>query len=212
MTVLRVLLVACVLVLVGASADASASSTATGTWTLNITFAGKGLGLVTTSPAGILCTNENPDTAAGTIPQPQGTCSAHFPAGIVPFVIANPLGYPSGGPPLGYLLGGFSNNCEVEEKAHGSCQVREDASGAPSVVQVTFNANQPCIVRRVIDQPLAQAKQNLREHGCSVGKIRHVYSRLNINFGEVIEQSPRPHWQRQHGAVNLVVSKGRRGP
>jgi len=78
---------------------------------------------------------------------------------------------------------------------------------------VTFNPKPiPCIVNRVIDQPLAQAKRNLRAHGCNVGTVRRAYSSSNINFGGVISQNPRPHWQRLHGAVDLVVSKGRRRP
>lgn len=203
MSVLRVFLVVCLLVVVGASADASASSTAAGTWTLDITFAGAGTGLVTTIPAGILCTNENPDTPAGTVPQPLGTCSAQFPDGVAPWVIATP----SGGS-RGSLLGGISN-C-VGEK--GSCQTGQDPTGATSV-QVTFNARPiPCTVKRVIGQPLAQAKRTLRFIGCKVGTVRYVYSSTNLNFGEVISQNPTRLWQRPHGAVTLVVSKGKRGP
>ncbi|HEU5477310.1 MAG TPA: PASTA domain-containing protein [Gaiellaceae bacterium] len=202
MTVLRAFLVVCVLVVVGASADASASSTAAGTWTLSITFAGTGTGLVTTIPAGILCTNENPDTPAGTVPQPLGTCSAQFPVGVAPWVIATP----SGGS-RGSLFGGISN-C-VGEK--GSCQAGQDPTGATSV-QVMFNTRPiPCVVERVIGQPLAQAKRHLRFIGCRVGTVRYAYSSTNLNFGEVISQNPTRLWQRPHGAVNLVVSKGKRG-
>lgn len=202
MTVLRMFLVVFVVVMVGASADASASSTATGTWTLTVTFAGTGTGLVTTIPAGILCTNENPDTPAGTVPQPLGTCSAQFPIGVAPWVIATPAGGSRGS-----LLGGISP-CDGE---HGSCQAGQGPTD-PTTVQVTFNPKPiPCIVKRVIGQPLAQAKQTLRSIGCRVGTVRRAYSRLNISFGEVISQNPTRLWQRPHGAVNLVVSKGKRG-
>jgi hypothetical protein len=202
MTVLRVFLVVCVLVVVGASADASASSTATGMWTLTVTFAGTGTGLVTTIPAGIVCTNDNPAyTPAGTMPPPLGTCSAQFQVGVAPWVIATP----SGGT-RGSLLGGISN-CEGE---HGSCQAFPPDNGVGNV-QVTFNARPiPCTVERVIGQPLAQAKRSLRFIGCKIGTVRYVYSSTNLNFGDVISQNPTRLWQRPHGAVNLVVSKGKR--
>jgi beta-lactam-binding protein with PASTA domain len=78
---------------------------------------------------------------------------------------------------------------------------------------VTFNPRPiPCTVEHVIGHPLAQAKRNLHLAGCKVGKVRYAYASRNENFGEVISQNPHPHWQRLHGAVDLVVSKGRRGP
>jgi hypothetical protein len=201
MTVLRVFLVVCVLVVVGASADASASSTDTGTWTLNVTFTGTGTGFVTTDPAGIVCTNV--PAAALDPSSPQGTCSAQFPVGVAPWVIANP----SGGS-RGSLLGGITN-CSGE---HGTCQANESDIGT-TVAQVTFNLRpRPCVVVRVISRPLAEAKRDLRFIGCKVGTVRYAYSSTNTNLGKVITQSPGPHWQRQDGAVNLVVSKGRRGP
>lgn len=203
MSVLRVFLAVCVLVVVGASADASASSTATGTWTLTVTFAGTGTGLVTSDPAGIVCTNVDPSNP------PQGTCSAQFQVGVAPWMTANPSGAPGS---LGSVFGGFANTCPPAEKQPGVCQAGQGPTD-PTSVQVTFNPKPiPCIVNRVIDQPLAMAKSNLRERGCKVGTVRYAYSSSNINFGEVISQNPRPHWQRLHGAVDLVVSKGRRGP
>jgi hypothetical protein len=189
-----VFLVVCVLVTVGASADASASSTASGTWTLTVTFAGTGTGLVTSDPAGIVCTNVDGS--------PEGTCSAQFPVGVAPWVIATP----SGGS-RGSLLGGITN-CSGE---HGSCQAGESPIG-PTVAEVTFNLRPiPCIVERVISQPLAQAKRTLRFIGCKVEAVRYAYTNTNLNFGKVISQNPNRLWQRPHGAVNLVVSKGKRG-
>ena len=197
MTALRVFLVVCVFIMVGASADASASSTATGTWTLNVTFAGTGTGFVTTSPEGIFCTTEILSSHA-----PEGTCSAQFPVGVSPWVIATPSGGSHGS-----LLAGITN-CSGE---HGSCQANESLSG-PTVTQVTFNLRPiPCIVPRVIGQPLAQAKGTLRFIGCKVGVVRYAYTNTNRNFGTVISQNPTRLWQRPHGVVNLVVSKGKRG-
>ena len=188
MTALRVFLVVCVFVMVGASADASASSTAAATWTLTVTFAGTGTGLVTTVPAGILCTDENPYAPYGA-DQPLGTCSAQFSVDVAPWVIATP----SGGS-RGSLFGGMSN-CEGE---HGSCQAFQGQTD-PTTEQVTFNLKPiPCIVRRVIGQPLAQAKRTLRFNlpGCKVGTVRYAYTSTNLNFGKVISQNPTKLWQR----------------
>jgi hypothetical protein len=215
MTALRVFLVVCVFVMVGASADASASSTASGTWTLTVTFAGMGTGLVTTIPAGILCTNENPNTNEGEVPPPLGTCSAQFSVDVAPWVIASPsaagLVFLNGHPAVGSVLGGMSN-CVGE---HGSCQAVEGQTD-PTTEQVTFNPKPvPCIVNRLISEPLAQAKRELRFRGCKVGTIRYAYTSTNQNLRKVISQNPKPHWQLPHGAVgavNLVVSKGTRGP
>ncbi len=210
MTVLRVFLVVCVLVMVGASADASASSTASGTWTLTVTFAGTGTGVVTSSPAGIACTNVGTDIAPSN--PPQGSCSAQFPDDTSPWVIATPSG-----PVLGSTGSTYTTiSCGPETHAgvlDNQCQAGGFADGAAATAEVTFTRRPvPCIVNRVIDQPLTMAKRDLRAHGCNVGTVRHAYSSSNINFGEVISQNPKPHWQRLHGAVDLVVSKGRRGP
>lgn len=210
MNALRVFLVVCLLVMVGASADASASSRATGTWTLTVTFAGTGTGVVTSSPAGIACTNVGTDIAPSN--PPQGSCSAQFPGDISPWVIATPSG-----PVLGSTGSAYTTiSCGPETHAgvlDNQCQSGPVADGTATTVEVTFTRRPvPCTANRVIDQPLAQAKRDLRAHGCNVGTVRRADSSSNINFGEVISQNPRAHWQRQHGAVNLVVSKGRGGP
>jgi hypothetical protein len=116
MTVLRVFLVVCVLVTVGASADASASSTATGTWTLTVTFAGTGTELITSSPAGIVCTNvDDPNS-------PEGTCSAQFPDGVSPWVIATPSGF-------GSQFTTFSGVCAPELHHAYMCQPEQGPDG-----------------------------------------------------------------------------------
>jgi hypothetical protein len=207
MTVLRMFLIVCAAVMVGASADASASSKANGTWTLNVTFAGTGTGVVTSSPAGIACTNVGTDIAASD--PPQGTCSAQFPDDISPWVIATPSG-----PVLvstGSTYTGISGACGP--LTHGGvldnqCQANPGLDGV-GTAEVTFTRRPvPCIVKRVISQPLPQAKRTLRFIGCKVGAVRSAYTNTNLNLGEVISQNPTRLWQRPHGAVNLVVSKG----
>jgi PASTA domain len=208
MTVLRVFLVVYVLVMVGASADASASSRATGTWTLTVTFAGTGTGVVTSSPAGIACTNVGTDIAASN--PPQGSCSAQFPDDISPWVIATPSG-----PVLG-STGSTYTTISCGPETHGGvldnqCQVGGFADGTAATVEVTFTRRPaPCIVARAVGQPVAQAKRNLRFIGCKVGTVRYVHSSW-LQDGDVVSQNPNPHWQRQQGRVNLVVGKGPRG-
>lgn len=207
MSVLRVFLVVCVLVTVGASADASASSKATGMWTLTVTFAGTGTGVVITVPAGIVCANENSSTPAGAVPQPLGTCSAQFPDDVAPWVIATPSGAVPGS--FGSRLADISN-CPRDTHAGilpNSCQ----AGSGP--VEVTFNARPwPCIVNRLIGDTLANVKRQFRAipGRCKVGTVRYVHSSW-LQDGRVMSQNPRPHWQRQQGAVNLVVGRGPRG-
>jgi hypothetical protein len=204
MTVLRMFLIVCVLVMIGASADASASSTATGTWTLTVTFAGTGTGVVTTVPAGIVCAND-PSTPEGAVPQPLGTCSAQFPDDVAPWVIATPSGAVPGS--FGSRLGDISN---CPRDTHGGI-LPNSCQAVSSPVEVTFNARPwPCIVHRLIGDTLAKAKLELRFLGrCKVGTVRYVHSSWRQD-GRVMSQNPNPHWQRQQGAVNLVVGKGPR--
>ena len=76
-------------------------------------------------------------------------------------------------------------------------------------VQVTFNPKPiPCITPRVTGLTIAQARLNLRESRCKVGKVAYAPSTW-IQDGRVISQDPKPFWRRQQGAVNLVVGKGR---
>jgi hypothetical protein len=195
MTALRVLLVACVLVVVGASADASASSTATGTWTLTVTFAGTGTGLVTSAPAGIVCTDVPGLNPSHT---PQGTCSAQFPDDVSPWVIATPSGSYS-------KLTDITAACEK-----GACQAPPPGPDGVGTVQVTFTLKPvACSTSNVQTLPLSTAKRYLADRRCKVGKITYAYA-AHLKKGYVISQNPKAFWQRANGAVNLVVSKGRR--
>jgi beta-lactam-binding protein with PASTA domain len=56
---------------------------------------------------------------------------------------------------------------------------------------------------------VAKATAHLHGTGCAAGKVTYAPSRAKK--GLVISQDPKPFWQRQQGAVNLVVSKGKRG-
>jgi hypothetical protein len=197
MTAMRLLLLVCVLVMVGASADASASSTAAGTWTLTVTFAGTGVGLVTTSPAGIVCTNVDDPSS------PEGTCSAQFPDGVSPWVFATPSGF-------GSKFTTFSGVCAPELHHPYLCQPEPGPDGV-GAVQVIFSiAPLPCATSNVQRLPLSIARRFLATDRCKVGKITYAYA-AHLKEGYVISQDPKAFWRRQQGAVNLVVSKGKRG-
>jgi hypothetical protein len=76
-------------------------------------------------------------------------------------------------------------------------------------VSADFHLNvPPCVVPGVIGKPLGNAELNLAEVECLTGKVSYAFS-STVRKGRVISQSPRPHWQRIHGAVDLVVSKGK---
>src|SRR5579862_7754565 len=194
MAVFRVFLVVCVLVMVGASADASASSTALGTWTLTVTFAGTGTGVVTSDPAGIVCTNENPSTLPGAVPQPLGACSAQFPDDISPWVIATPTGPVLGS--TGSTYTDISGACGPETHA-GVLDNRCQANPGNGPAEVTFTMRPvPCIVDRVVGDTLTRAKLHLSKIQCKVGTVRYAYD-SRAKKGLVISQDPKPGWIRQ---------------
>jgi len=61
----------------------------------------------------------------------------------------------------------------------------------------------------VIGKTLATARSRIRGHGCSVGRIRKVFSKARK--GRVVAESPRAGLQLARGsAVKLTVSRGRR--
>jgi beta-lactam-binding protein with PASTA domain len=64
-------------------------------------------------------------------------------------------------------------------------------------------------VPRVVGKKLAQAKKAIRRHRCTVGKVRHKWSR-KFTKNTVISQRPHGGAVLAHnGRVNLVVSIGK---
>ena len=75
---------------------------------------------------------------------------------------------------------------------------------------VTASFLKDCAVPKLKGKRLKPAKRTLKARDCSVGKIRHAFSR-HVRKGRVISQKPRPHKLLPHGArVSLVVSKGKK--
>jgi hypothetical protein len=181
----------------GGQLPESSTNTTGAPVTLTITIVGEGT--VVSSPAGISCGS---------------TCSAQFPDGT--FVTLDPI------PADGFFFGspGFSTTppfgCypyDIHDPV--VCGITLDASlGTTASVQATFfpySAPPPCTVPNVVGRPLAGAESRITQHHCSVGEVKHAFSR-KVRRGRVISQSPPASWQREQGApVNLVVSKGRRG-
>ncbi len=66
-----------------------------------------------------------------------------------------------------------------------------------------------CMVPRVKEKRLAQARRLIRRAHCSLGRITRRFSRT-VPKRSVISQQPRPGARSERGKVHLVVSKGKR--
>ena len=160
--------------------------------TLTVSITGQGMGWVTSDPAGIRC---------GSV------CSGQFAVGTTVKLFR--IGAP------GSTFAGISEPCKaVGSKNTGYLYCTVTLLGDTSV-QATFNIAPPpplpgrCVVRRVTGRPLDDAEDNLAAVNCRTGKITHAFS-STVPKGRVLFQSPSAGWQRANGAVDLVVSKGRR--
>jgi hypothetical protein len=167
--------------------------------TLTVTFAGTGEGLVETSPpSGIDCAS---------------VCSAQFPvnSGGV-YLIARAVRTTS--LLKGSTFAGWSSvsgsNCVPDTHAGlGANQCFMDLSG-DTTIQATFNLEPwPCVAPAVKGRTLATAKQFIKAHRCRVGTITSAFS-ARWRKGRVIHQNPTAGWHRESGAIDLVISKGRR--
>jgi hypothetical protein len=97
--------------------------------------------------------------------------------------------------------------------AAGTVQVSVTTpAGTSSASSADRYAYAPCVVPKVKGAKLKAAKGKIRAADCSVGKIKHAFSKT-VKKGRVISQKPKPNKDKtlKHGAkVNLVVSKGKR--
>lgn len=184
----------------GASAAGATPRETADQVTLTVTFAGTGQGLVETSPpSGIDCAS---------------TCSAQFPVGTSVSLIARAI---SSAAPLlkGSAFAGWSSvsgsNCVPD--THGGIGGNQcyttDLSG-DTTIQATFNLKPwPCVAPAVKGRTLATAKLFLKAHKCRVGTVTSAFS-ARWKKGRVMDQNPAAGWQRESGAIDLVISKGRR--
>ena len=92
----------------------------------------------------------------------------------------------------------------------GSVVVSVGALSAAAPVTVAARARAGCLVPRLRDKTLRAARRALSSRHCTLGRVRHAYSRT-IRRGRVVSQSPRAGAHRTRGArVRVVVSRGRR--
>jgi N-acyl-D-amino-acid deacylase len=164
--------------------DADVSVTATflspSTHTLTVDTTGSGSGSGTV-------TSSPPGVDCGS------TCAAAFDEGTVVTLTATPDARSE--------FTGWSNGCS----GRGACIVMMDGDRSPVAAFVA-----QCVVPRVVRKKLAAARSALAEADCSVGHVRRVFSK-RIARGRVASQRPAAGTRLEAGgAVDLVVSKGRR--
>jgi DNA-binding beta-propeller fold protein YncE len=122
-----------------------------------------------------------------------GTCSAQFGEGTMVMLTATAA--------AGSTFTGWSSDCTG--MATCTVMMSTDHSATATFTKV-------CIVPKVKGKKLAKAKKLIRTAGCSVGKVRRIFSNT-VKRGRVIAQRPKPGVQRPLGAkVRLKVSKGKR--
>lgn len=154
---------------------------------LTVTTDGDGSGVVTSNPPGIDCGA----TCTETFAQPTSVTLTATPAAGSTFT-----GWSGGG-----TCSGTTGVCQVE--------VANDQS-----VSATFTVKRSarvasCVVPRLHGKTVTAAKRALRAHFCSLGKIKHAFSRMRK--GRVFSEKPAQGKHLRHGArVALVVSKGKR--
>jgi PASTA domain-containing protein len=151
-----------------------------------------------------------PASAGGTqsITVPVGTCSPQifYPQGT-PVVVNETI--PAGYAVTSITIGGGSSTITTNTPAAGSATVTIGA-GQSLITFVTSGPPRPCKVPAVTGLTLLAAKSSVVKNGCSVGRVRRVYSRTTRS-GRVISQYPRRGTTLTHGApVDIVVSRGAR--
>jgi uncharacterized delta-60 repeat protein len=88
--------------------------------------------------------------------------------------------------------------------------ITQTGDGNPTFGLARYLVTAGCRVPDVRGRRVEAAKARVRRAGCSVGRIKHVFSR-RVERGRVISQLPAPGAGRPAGAqVKLVVSNGKR--
>jgi hypothetical protein len=160
-------------------AQASFTYTKAPSQTLTVRKSGKGSGKITSSPAGIKCPK---------------TCSHKFPYGSSVTLKAKAS--------KGSAFAGWSGAVGCTRKS--TCKINVNGSLEATAKFTLKN----CVVPKVKGKSLSAAKQALKAHACSAGKIKHAFS-SRVKTGRVISQSPQAGSHLKHnGKVSLTVSKG----
>lgn len=151
-----------------------------------------------------------PASAGGTqsLTVPVGSCSTQifYPQGTS---VAVSETIPAGYSVTSIAIGGGGSSITTNTPAAGSATVTI-GSGQSLITFVTSGPPLPCKVPAVAGLTLTAAKSAIVKNGCSVGRVRRVYSRTR-KAGRVISQYPRRGTTLSHGApVDVVVSRGPR--
>jgi hypothetical protein len=148
---------------------------------LTVQISGAGTGKVISTPTGLSC---------------PGTCSHPFAMGVP--VQLKPT------PAAGSEFAGWSDECSSVDDGN-VCTLTLSSSA-------TFTATfvKQCIVPKLNGKTLKAAKRHLKQAHCSTGNVTRKYAKAKK--GRIAGQRPRPGAHRTNDfAVNLVVSRGRRG-
>jgi hypothetical protein len=149
---------------------------------VNVSKSGAGAGTVTGDQGGIHCGS---------------TCSVSLDSGTPLTLTATA----SAGSRFQGWSGGSCSGTDI-------CQVYTGID--EQTVTANFTPRPNCVVPKLRGKTLKAARQAIRSHNCSIGKITHSSSSA-IKKGRVVSQKPKPGKRLPSGAkVSLVVSRGRR--
>jgi hypothetical protein len=184
--------VGCAVVVLGAAgASAAKPHSSNGEVSLTVTFSGSGTGVVTSTPQGIDCA---------------AVCSTQLPVGTSVQLKAQSVGGSMFAAPFSTVSGSDCSTTTHGGQGASTCQT---VLTGDTTVQATFNTKPPpCTAPGVTYTNLRIAKQLIKNNHCTVGKITYVFSKRKT--GRVLAQNPKAHWHLEHGAIDLVVSKGHR--
>jgi hypothetical protein len=102
----------------------------------------------------------------------------------------------------GSAFAGWSGACTGRSR----CRVKVNGHLAVTAKFTLEN----CVVPNVKGKTLTAARQALKAHSCSTGRIKHAFS-STVQAGRVISESPRPGTHLRHnGKVGLTVSSGKK--
>jgi hypothetical protein len=102
----------------------------------------------------------------------------------------------------GSAFAGWSGACTGRSR----CKVKVNGHLAVTAKFTLRN----CTVPNVRGETLAAARQTLKAHSCSTGKLKRAFSNT-VQTGHVISESPRTGTHLKHnGKVSLTVSAGKK--
>jgi hypothetical protein len=148
------------------------------------------------------------DGGTQSVTVPVGTCSTQifYPQGT-PVTVSEAV--PAGYSVTSITIGGGASTITANTPAAGTAAVTI-GSGQSVLTFVTSGPPRPCKVPALVGMTLAGAKSAIIKGSCSVGRVRHAYSR-RVRLGRIISQYPGRGTTLAHVApVDVLVSRGPR--